>query len=100
MEATHLARWAFRLRSRHATLLHDHDSGTVARHARPNLATGRRYAGEPTARAGVETAHLQLQPTSVCRLLGYLALFATGGYEVAFDPAMQTGSRSSNATSA
>jgi hypothetical protein len=50
------AGWVFQLRSRHAALLHDHRSGTVARHAGPHLATGRRHAAESTTGTGGEAA--------------------------------------------
>ena len=46
------AGWVFQLRSRHAALLHDHCPCTVTRHARTDVATGRRHAAESTAGLG------------------------------------------------
>jgi hypothetical protein len=61
------AGWVFQLRSRYAVLLHDYRSRTVARHARPWVATGRRHAAESTAGTGGEAARAASTATAhVC----------------------------------
>jgi hypothetical protein len=69
MEAANpAAGWVFQLRSGYAALLHDQRSGAVARHARPDLATGGRHVAESAARIGGEAA--SAASTATAHVLG------------------------------
>ena len=59
----------FQLRSGHAAILHDHRSGTVARHAGTEMATGGGNAAGSTARAGRTAAS-----TSCVRSFGVMSV--------------------------